>query len=689
MPSQTLLVSVSYGLGFLAYAVLAVRLALPSGKSPRGQLLLAACIASALWELSGWVHGNQAMASSRRLHEFADVLRWTLWMAFLTSIVVARSPGLKAGWVRPAALAGSTLAIAAAILTASLYLFAGTVHAFGLWVIASIAGLVLCEQVFRSTPPDGRWAIKPLCIAVAAIFGFDLFLFSDATMMRLMDSEFWAARGIAHALPIPLLLIASARNRAWSIDVAVSRAFVFRSSALLISGMYLLAASATGYYVRLFGGEWGKAVQVVFLSAALIVLVVLFTSGSLRARVKVYINKNFFSYRYDYREEWLRFTARLSGSEAAANVYERAIGALADLVESPSGALWMRTSEGMYRPAASWNVSMPSGEAPADSDFIRFLGASGWVIDLEQPQLSALKDQGLSDLPDWLRAMPDAWLVIPMATDDGLLGFTVLLQPRAPVEINWEVLDLLKTAARQAASYLGHITAAEALLEARQFDAFHKMSAFVVHDLKNLSAQLSLLLSNAERHVANPEFQRDMLETVKNVVERMNRLLAQLRSGETPVERPHLVELAPLVRRVSKAYGNHGCALDVSVEPGVRALGHEDRLERVIGHLVQNAIEASQAQSTVRVNVHRDPDGRAAIEVADEGAGMSPQFIRDELFKPFRTTKASGMGIGAYESRQYVAEIGGQMTVDSAPGQGTRFVILLQGSPGAGQGIDR
>src|SRR5213079_913257 len=152
------------------------------------------------------------------------------------------------------------------------------------------------------------------------------------------------------------------------------------------------------------------------------------------------------------------------------------------------------------------------------------------------------------ELPAWLAALTLPWLIVPLVTGTELVGFVILGAPRATIDVNWEVRDLLKTASRQAAGYLAQIRASEALLEARKFESFNRMSAFVVHDLKNLVAQLSLMLRNAERHRDNPEFQRDMLMTVGNVVERMNKLMLQLRTGAKPVEQPRSVDLQSVIR---------------------------------------------------------------------------------------------------------------------------------------------
>jgi putative PEP-CTERM system histidine kinase len=358
-------------------------------------------------------------------------------------------------------------------------------------------------------------------------------------------------------------------------------------------------------------------------------------------------------------------------------VQERCIEALANLVESPAGALWLRGESRYFRPASRWN--MPPIDAatvePEDSPLVQFLERTGWVINLREFASSPAHYPDLT-LPAWLQSIPAAWLVVPLISGTELVGFAILATPRANIDVNWEVHDLLKTASRQAASYLGQIEATEALLEARKFDAFNRMSAFVVHDLKNLVAQLSLMLRNAERHKDNPEFQSDMLATVENVVGRMNHLMLQLRVGTTPVEKPRLTDLEQVVRSVCAAKAVSAATVDAGMPPQVCTMGHEERLERVIGHLVQNALDATAKGGAVSVRLHRD-ERFATIEVSDTGIGMTPEFVRDRLFKPFETTKTTGMGIGVYESWQYVSGLGGQLLIDSTPGAGTRVRVLL------------
>ena len=224
-------------------------------------------------------------------------------------------------------------------------------------VALAVVGLVLVERLFRSTAAHARWAVKPLCLGLTGVFGFDLFFFSDAMLFGRHDLDIWVARGVAHALVIPLLAVAAARNPAWTIEMHLSRGAVLRSTALLASGVFLLAVAAAGYFVRFVGGELGKALQIEFLFAALLLLAFAVFSGSFRSKLKVFVSKHFFAYRYDYREEWLRFTRTLSADSSPQGIQQRSINALADLVESPAGALWLRQGDQSFRPAARWNMA--------------------------------------------------------------------------------------------------------------------------------------------------------------------------------------------------------------------------------------------------------------------------------------------------------------------------------------------
>lgn len=675
----------SYGLAALAFAVFAIQLALGGRGDARAMVLVATVAASALWAastlLSELFGGAWAWFAARLF----DMTRVGGWFAFVLLLSGPVGAGAAASHGARAAAPAWFFALAGALLLANLALpgpiavplaagGGGDALLFAAGLGLAILGLVLVEQLYRRTPELGRWGIKPLVLGLGGMFAFDLFLFSDAMLFRRIDPDIWAARGIAHALVIPFAAVATARNTAWTIDLHVSRGVVLHSTALLVSGIYLLALAAAGYYVRFFGGSWGKMLQVALVFAALLFLALVVLSGQFRSRLRVFVSKHFFSYRFDYREEWLRFTRTLSSQNAQLGLQELCIKALADLVESSAGALWMRDGDAM-RQVARWNLPEVRDAEPHDGPLASFLERTGWVVDLQECAAHPERYQGFVR-PAWLEAARDAWLIVPLVNGTEFIGFVLLAQPRAAMKVDWEVRDLLRTAGRQAASYLAQVRATEQLLEARKFDAFNRMSAFVVHDLKNLVAQLSLLLRNAERHRNNPEFQRDILETVAHVTQRMSAIMMQLRTGTTPVEGPKAVALAALVRQIQHAKSAQRPAVTVEAAAEVHALGHEDRLERVIGHLIQNALDATSENGRVAMRVFRD-GANAVVEVADDGVGMSPEFVRDRLFKPFQTTKPHGMGIGIYESFQYVTGVGGRILVDSAPNVGTKVRVSL------------
>ena len=676
-------------LAVLAYAAFAlhfgVRLLL---KRAPGNLVsftfLAALLASTVWaslglaaDLLRWTYWIKDSALP-----LADLLRYALWFAFVLLLLRPATSGKTKsdrGFFLPLALA--SISASALLLVLARSSDFGTAEALTrpmafAALAQAVVGLVLVEQLLRNVSDDTRWNAKPVCLGLGALFVFDLFVYSQAALFRKFDSDALSVRAAVHSAAVPLLFMASRRHADWLGKLHVSRAAVFHSASLLLVGAYLLLISAVGYYVRYTGGEWGRALQLALVFVALMALAVLVLSGSMRARLKVYISKNFFNYRYDYREEWLRFTATLSSSASPQEVGDTVVRALANLVESPSGTLWLRHgSSEEFAQVARWNMPPVSERESTASDFSHFLRERGWIIDFDHLRAGDAAYRGL-DVPVWLRADTRYWLAIPLLVGGELIGFVLLGRARTSVEINWEVRDLLKTASSQASSYLAQMQAAEALLEAKKFDAFNRMSAFVVHDLKNIVTQLSLMMKNAKRLRDNPEFQQDMLDTVENSLEKMRQLMLQLREGDKPHGVASGVDLEAIVKRLAAAASSKGRVLELQLVSRVSTRGHDERVERVIGHVVQNAFDASTADMAVSLRLDRT-GSQARVQITDQGCGMSEEFIQNRLFKPFQTTKASGMGIGAYESYQYLQELGGKISVDSQINQGTTVTILL------------
>ncbi|MFP4614852.1 MAG: XrtA/PEP-CTERM system histidine kinase PrsK [Thiohalorhabdus sp.] len=675
MPS---IAALSYAGGMAAFLALTLVLAIGWRGRSAGTLLLLAASGSTLWAAflawQAWSGQGGTVAVA-----LADGLRYGLWFAFLA--------GLLRGLAEPRLFRG--IAGIAAGLPVLHFLGA----AWGDWagsesvgavlggssmltgILLAVFGLLLVEQTLRSTEEDGRWAIKYLSLGLGAIFAYDFFLFADGLLVQRTDLDLWAARGAVNALVVPLIAVSAARNPSWSLDVYVSRSMVLHTATLVGAGLYMLVMAGVGYSIRAYGGMWSGTVQAVFLFGAGVLLAVLLFSGQLRAQARVFLSKHFFNYKYDYREEWLRFAATLADEEGGP-LKERVIRALGRIVESRGGVLWKRDDNGDFRSTAAWNMRRTEADPlPREDPLARFLEESGWVLEAGEWRERPYRYRGIA-VPEWFSAQPEAWLVVPLIYRESLIGFVVLGEPRAGTRtLDWEDYDLIKTAGRQAASYIAQEEAAEALGEAQQFETYHRLSAFVLHDLKNVMGQLSLLAQNASRHKHNPEFVDDAVLTIEHSVERMQRLMEQLRGGRN-LSQPVALDLAECAR---EAVAAHGDRLPV---PGIeesgpvgRVVADRGRLVAVLGHIIQNAQDATGDGGSVGVRVRRDGDD-ALIEIEDDGSGMEADFIRNRLFKPFDTSKGStGMGIGAYEAREYVRELGGDVEVSSAPGSGTRFRI--------------
>jgi putative PEP-CTERM system histidine kinase len=541
-------------------------------------------------------------------------------------------------------------------------------------LVITVFGLLLVENLFSYTDRNHRWAIKYLCLGIGALFGYDFFLYSDALLFQRVNGNLLDVRGMTNALIVPLIAVSARRNRDWSLDIFVSRQVIFHTATLIAAGSYLLVMAGTGYYLRQFGGDWGSAVQALFLFGALVLLFVVFFSGSVRARIKVFITKHFYANKFDYREEWQRVIDMISSLETQGSLPERVIKAIAEIVDSANGALWLRHDANRFTLEASWNRPADTDPDPTDPSFVKFLEDRKWVISFDEFAATPEK-YGELNPPQWLEKADGAWLVVPLMHHAKLIGILLLGQPRSARSLNWEDYDLLKTVGRQAASYLAEQQTARALAETQQFDQFNRRFAFVIHDIKNLVSQLSLMIDNARKHKDNPQFQQDMLDTVRESVEKMKRLMTRLHESGREAASIKLIDLEDFMRRATGGVTVPGGALEFESRAGQLAVvADEERLAAVMAHVIANAVDAAVA--TVKV-VLRSDGAQAIIEVSDDGAGMTPEFLRDELFRPFASTKDDGYGIGAYESREYVRELGGVLEVNSEVGSGTLVRIVL------------
>jgi putative PEP-CTERM system histidine kinase len=542
---------------------------------------------------------------------------------------------------------------------------------------AAAGALVLVHNFYAQSAPATRSHVRFTMLGLAGMWLFDL-NYSTIRYLELGSPVPSDWRGLGMALMAPLFALGTRDGAAWRIKL--SRTASFQSFSLLaVCGYFgLMAVVATA--LRDTSVNWLSTVTVALLAVMTVAAMVFIPSPRARGWLKVKLAKHFFEHRYDYRAEWLRFTATLANSETDdAPLNERVVKALADSQDSPGGLLLVADNSALSLAAQwHWPSRLPdAGQLDEGLAFWRRVADSGRV--LEFPALRGgwahARDRDI-DAPAWLLDNEHAWAGVPLVHDGGLIGLVILATPDYMRPLDWEDFDILKTAGRQAASSLADARSQEALATAQKFEEFNRRFAFILHDIKNLVSQLSLLARNAERHADKAEFRVDMVATLKSSVAKMNDLLARLAPHGPP--RIQHVEAQPLRPILTEAIAIARGERDIQLtgDAGLHAKVDAVAFERAVRNLLQNALDASPLVEPVVVRV-QDAGAQVVVSITDKGCGMDSEFIRNRLFLPFASTKNDGFGIGAFESRSIVAAMGGRLAVDSRPGEGTTFTIFL------------
>ncbi|GAB3100149.1 PEP-CTERM system histidine kinase PrsK [Aestuariicella hydrocarbonica] len=680
----------SYVLAFLGFFVLTILLMTSSRKKHHGPRLIIASSLSALWALQislEYYLFNIPSALAASL----EWLRYAAWFFFLWGVITSKTrdsshevfaypKGMElAGLIVIALL--SYLAVIAPSLTAYtqtlIYVQPRTVQISTL-ILLNIIGLGLIELIMRNSSDEQRWVVKFLCLGIGSCFAYDFFMYSESLLFEGINGQLWQARGVVNAFTIPLIAVSAARYSKLNLGIHVSRQIVLQSATVVGTGLYLLLMSAMGYYVRYVGGSWGSLLQIMFLFGSGLVLASLLFSHKLRKTLNVLLSKHFYSYKYDYRQKWLEFTHNLANTEG--DVPQRSCQAIASLVHSSGALLWCKDQNQRYELLSHWNIPEPEVNYERMlqdlTSLDEFLESSLWVIDMDEFRDKPDKYSPLT-LPEWLTSIPNAWLITPFILQNKILGFALLKKSDISTPLNWEDRDLLKMAGQQTAIHLAQYRSETALMEARQFEAYNRLSTYVMHDLKNILAQQSLIISNSEKHRHKQEFVDDVLRTIENSVERMTRLLGQMKRGSRG-ELNKVVSITQLLSEVvneSKVRNPKPTLTDLPSEEFVSA--NYSQLKNVFGHLIQNAQEATPDTGRVHLSL-TSTETQLQVLISDTGQGMSADFIKERLFKPFDSTKGlMGMGIGAFESKQYINSLGGDIRVQSVNGQGSQFIISL------------
>ncbi|MEX0604317.1 MAG: XrtA/PEP-CTERM system histidine kinase PrsK [Marinobacter sp.] len=674
---------ISHSGAALAFLLLAILIATRYLRRDTDQALFLAAVVSLLWSFS---LVSQALWGQPPffIRYLLELLRDAAWIGVLFALIRDGSRNGELALKIRSVMGNTTIILLVSLLAVGALeylmdwnLLDGKTKIIG-QIALSLLGICLVEQIWRNSVSFGRSSVKYICIGIGTLFAFDFFMYADALLFGQISSAFWNARGGVNALIVPLFAVNMINTRKQPVDFQLSRTAIFHVGTLIFAGGYMMFVAAGGYYVRIMGGDWGEALQVLFFTMLMSLFAALLVSRRFRARMMILISQNFFDYKYDYREEWLKMTQVFSNLSDEPPLPERVIRILSGLVESNAGVLWVQSEEGNYVLSKSVNLAPPKYTTiDSKSELVRFFQDREWIIDLNEYRADPIR-YNLLEIPDPILNFPDGWLIIPMYLGDELYGIALIGAPYSKVELNWENFDLVRVVARQTSNLLAQADAQNRLSRAMQFEAVSKTSAFMVHDLKTIIAQLSLLVKNAPKHRENPAFIDDMIHTTDHAVLKMANLVDHIRKPVDSNENVQPMDLYTLVSELATHHARNQPAPSVEgSKDQVTVHADPEQLRSVLSHLIQNAQDATPPDGEVSLAL-KTASGQVVLFIQDSGTGMTEDFIQMQLFKPFESTKGlTGMGIGAYQAREYIRRIGGNIDVTSEPGVGSCFSVRL------------
>lgn len=683
MSGLHLAISLLAVMALLAMGIWGLRLFLrPSSWLLCGALFITAFLL--LFDIGSFAQTSDAAVRWCQWTLYAEGLMVPVWL--LCSLTFARKPGLvylRGPMIRLGLALSLLLALVPLLFPVDTFFYSPDfprerilfLTSFGFYFHVGIMSflvlaLIQFETTFTNASPQALWNAKYHLVGLALILCVQVFYYSQALLYRTINLEYGQLRSLMFLVAALLMLYASLR-RDTDIKITISRQMALKSVVLFAVGAYLVLLGLLGEGLRYCSGEFSRSVGIslaFLLGAGLLLLLV---SDRVRREIKVVLHKHFYQNKYDYRTQWLLLTERLSSphweelQQSILETYCSTFGV------HGAGLFLYDEHRCLYTVTATYRLALKNEVLQPDNGLVRFMQERGWVFFSRDRLVEVLEEN--RRLFDDLQAT----FVVPLPGNGRLEGFIVLGPMVKPDETYiYEDFDLMKTYARQAVQAIRQHRLSRALLQSREEAAIGNVATFVMHDLKNQVAALSLITENAPGLITNPEFQRDLVFSLQTTVQKMQALIGNLKT----LDRQKLldlstVDLLDLVQECAEQFGNGTVAVS-----GDRVFATMDRgeIQKVVMNLLLNGIEASPQGALVQAWVGSGEDG-VFVRVADSGSGMTPQFIQTELFVPFRSTKPSGLGIGLFQCRQIVQGHGGRIDVESTPGRGSVFTVWLPG----------
>jgi len=548
-----------------------------------------------------------------------------------------------------------------------------------LCLISAVMILNNLEKTFRSTVGTMRWRIKFVVLGLAVIFGGRIYTLSQDMLYSGYDLTLIDIETGALFIGCALIGIGYLRNGISEIDVYPSQSVLQGTLTVLLAGGYLFVIGLLAQLIAFLGGAGSFKTQAFLVLLGIAGLAVLLLSERLRQRIQRFVSRHFKRPQHDFRKVWLLFTQRMSGVLDRDAVCATAAKLISETFNVLSVTIWRvdERKESLVLGASTalmaddnlelslLRSAMPP-QARKNSQPFNLEELKGeWAENLKQATAAQFRKGG-------------SRICLPLWAGDRWLGCAILADRVNGLPYTIEELDLLKCIGDQIAAVLLNLRLTDELMLAKELEAFQTMSAFFVHDLKNATSTLSLTLQNLPSHFGDPSFREDALRGIANTVSRINLHIRRLSVLRNKLElKPIESDLNQLViETLENLNGMPGIELVKEFHPLPKVVVDREQLQNVVTNLLLNAREAVGSDGQIRVETSQC-EGRAVLSVADNGCGMSPDFLRDSLFRPFQTTKKKGLGIGMFQSKMIVEAHRGNIQVESEPGKGTKFGVFL------------
>ncbi len=566
----------------------------------------------------------------------------------------------------------------------------------GYLAVTMLLVLLNMEGMLRAAPASAQRRLGGLFLSILVAVLTELLVVSAGVLQGRVQASWLAAAGPLLFVSGSTAALALARRRLRDMSVPVGRPVVYYSSvSITLAVAFLVVTFALSRVLPALSTQFRAWVVVGFLVFVAGGALLLMLQPATGRGIRRFVDRNFYAYRYDYRREWGRVSRALSPSAAPEEVCRQIETLAREIFDADHIAVHFRED-----PAGAFRLLHGPPGSPttleATHPVVRWFDRERWPVLFSDRGLDPELAQGI-EASKLLRTSLGAAVCAPLALDEPLIALLWISRKRGDEAWADEDLEFLAAMSRQLASALWFSRQAERMAEARQLESLQRLSSFVLHDMKNHVSGLALVVDNARRHLGNPDFQRDAMA----VVERTVRSLRELMSQVSGVSSPPAPQPAPCGLRelVADALLESGLALEsqpgiqvqVIVPDGAEAVLDRRQIGRVLVNLLVNARESlgGPGAITVRAIAVSGADGarEAVIEVSDTGRGMTEEFMRTRLFKPFSTTKKGGLGVGLAQCRGIVEAHGGTIDARSRPGEGTVFTLRVPpGAPAVAEG---